>query len=408
MSDLVKGRGEFSRGWKVLLGSFIGMGVCIVSLTYYSGGIWVKPWQEAFGWSRTEIGTGQSLSTLVIVLTAPFAGRLIDRYGLRSVASISLLLYGLVLWATSHMTGSLIMFYGLMILTTLVGVASSPIAFTRAINGWFSKHRGLALGLSLTSTGVAAFLIPKYLTPYVAEHGWRAGFFVMFCIVMIALPIVWLLIREQPEEDQKSAADSKLALTGATFKEATNTRTFWTMSILFFLIAFAVLGLIPSFIPLLQDAGFTPAKAGAMAGIMGLSVMIGRIITGLLVDRIFAPYVTAAIFTLVALGCLSLGLGGIAYALPAAIALGMAIGAEADLIGFFTARYFGLKNYGAIYGFQYSMFSLGAATSPIVAGYIWDTTGNYDVALIGASVLLGVSVIIALTLPRFKDEEGDP
>ena len=396
-------KGEFSRGWKVLLGSFIGMGVSIVSLTYYSGGIWVKPWQEAFGWSRTEIGTGQSLSTLVIVLMAPFAGRLIDRYGLRSVATISLFLYGLVLWATSQMTGSLWMFYGLMVLTTFVGVASSPIAFTRAINGWFSKHRGLALGLSLTSTGVAAFLIPRYLTPYVAAHGWRAGFFVLFCLVMVAFPIVWFLTREQPVEDG-GVQDAKKALSGVTFKEATKTRTFWTMSFLFFLIAFAVLGLIPSFIPLLQDAGFTPAKAGTMAGIMGLSVMIGRIITGLLVDRIFAPYVTAVIFSLVALGCLALGLGGIAYALPAAIALGMAIGAEADLIGFFTARYFGLKNYGAIYGFQYSMFSLGAATSPIVAGYIWDSTGNYDMALIGASILLGVSVLIALTLPRFKDE----
>lgn len=398
-----KVKGEFSRGWKVLLGSFIGMGVSIVSLSYYAGGIWVKPWQDAFGWSRTEIGTGQSLSTLVIVLTAPFAGRLIDRYGLRSVATVSLFLYGLVLWTTSQMTGSLWMFYSLMILTTLVGVASSPIAFTRAINGWFNKHRGLALGLSLTSTGVAAFLIPRYLTPYVATEGWRSGFFVLFCIVMIAVPIVWLLIRDQPE-GRGDMDDAKKVLSGATFKEATKTRTFWTMSILFFLIAFAVLGLIPSFIPLLQDAGFTPAKAGAMAGIMGLSVMIGRIITGLLVDRIFAPYVTAVIFTLVAFGCLALGLGGIDYALPAAIALGMAIGAEADLIGFFTARYFGLKNYGAIYGFQYSMFSLGAATSPIVAGYIWDVTGDYDVALIGASILLGISVITALTLPRFKDE----
>ena len=398
-----KVKGEFSRGWKVLLGSFIGMGVSIVSLSYYAGGIWVKPWQDAFGWSRTEIGTGQSLSTLVIVLTAPFAGRLIDRYGLRSVATVSLFLYGLVLWTTSQMTGSLWMFYSLMILTTLVGVASSPIAFTRAINGWFNKHRGLALGLSLTSTGVAAFLIPRYLTPYVATEGWRSGFFVLFCIVMIAVPIVWLLIRDQPE-GRGDMDDAKKVLSGATFKEATKTRTFWTMSILFFLIAFAVLGLIPSFIPLLQDAGFTPAKAGAMAGIMGLSVMIGRIITGLLVDRIFAPYVTAVIFTLVAFGCLALGLGGIDYALPAAIALGMAIGAEADLIGFFTARYFGLKNYGTIYGFQYSMFSLGAATSPIVAGYIWDVTGDYDVALIGASILLGISVIIALTLPRFKDE----
>ncbi len=56
--------GEFARGWKVLLAAFLGMGVCIVSFSYYSSGIWIKPWQEEFGWSRTEIGTAQTLSSL--------------------------------------------------------------------------------------------------------------------------------------------------------------------------------------------------------------------------------------------------------------------------------------------------------------------------------------------------------
>ena len=131
--------------------------------------------------------------------------------------------------------------------------------------------------------------------------------------------------------------------------------------------------------------------------------MGGRLITGYLIDRIFAPYVTAVIFTLVAAGCLALGVGGITYAFLAAIALGFAVGAEVDLIGYFTARYFGLANYGMIYGVQYSVFSLGAGISPVLAGYIWDVNGNYDLALIGAAVLLIVGVIIALTLPKFED-----
>ena len=85
------------------------------------------------------------------------------------------------------------------------------------------------------------------------------------------------------------------------------------------------------------------------------------------------------------------------------IALGFAVGAEVDLIGYFTARYFGLANYGMIYGVQFSVFSLGAGISPVLAGYIWDVNGNYDLALIGATVLLIVGVIIALTLPKFED-----
>ena len=394
-------QGEFARGWKTLLASFLGMGVCIVSLSYYSGGIWIKPWQDEFGWTRTEIGTAQTLSTLVLVLTAPFAGKLIDRYGLRLVSTISLFLYGLTLYGVSKMNGELWMLYGLFIITPLVAVASSPLAFTRAINAWFDKHKGLALGLSLTSTGVAAFLIPKYLTPYVAENGWRQGYFVLFALVLIVLPIVWLLIRDNPPEVDKKKIDGQTGLSGHTFKEAMNTRTFWMIAIIFLLIAIAVAGLIPSFIPLLQDAGLSAADAGGYAAILGASVMLGRLITGFLIDRIFAPYVTAAVFTLVACGCLALGIGGIQYAYLAAIALGFAIGAEVDLIGFFTAKYFGLKNYGTIYGFQYSTFNFGAAISPVLAGYIWDTTGNYDMALIGGAVLIGIAIIIALFLPKF-------
>lgn len=257
------------------------------------------------------------------------------------------------------------------------------------------------MGISLTSTGVAAFLIPKYLTPYVAEHGWRAGYLVLFSILLVVIPIVWLLIRDNPPAMDNETGEGPIALTGSTFQEATKTRTFWQIALIFLLISIAVVGLIPSFIPLLQDAGLSAAEAGSFAAILGASVMLGRLLTGFLIDRIFAPYVTAVVFTLVACGCLALGLGGIQYALVAAIALGFAIGAEVDLIGYFTAKYFGLKNYGTIYGFQYSTFNFGAAISPVLAGYIWDTTGNYDMALIGAAILIGIAIIITLFLPKF-------
>ncbi|MGI9292358.1 MAG: MFS transporter, partial [Pseudomonadales bacterium] len=347
-------QGEFARGWPVLTAAFLGIGVSLVSLTYYSAGIWIKPWQEAFGWTRTEIGTGHSLMTLTIVLTAPIAGKVIDRYGLRSVSTISLFLYAFGLLAVSKMSGELWLYYLLVVCYTVVGVAATPLAFTRAVNAWFDKNRGLALGLSLTSTGVAGFFLPKYLTPYVAEHGWRDGYFILFLIVLVAIPIVWLLIRDHPPEVEEHTAGGQTLLPGSTFAAAIRTRAFWTIAVLFMLIAIAVCGLIPSFIPLLQDEGLSPAEAGSYGAVLGASVMIGRLMTGFLIDRVFAPYVTAVVFTFVSLGCLALGVGGIEYAFVTAIALGFAMGAEVDLIGYFTARYFGLKSYGLIYGFQYS------------------------------------------------------
>jgi len=189
---------EFKRGWSVLLGCFIGIGVCLVSLIFYSGGIWIKPFQEDFGWTRAEIGLGQALSTIALVLGAPFAGGLIDKFGLKKMATISLLLYGGAIFLISQMNGSLWLFYLLSILMSFAALPSTPIGFTRAVNAWFDKNKGLALGISLTATGVGAFLIPKYLTPYVAENGWRAGYFLLFIIVMIAVPFVWFLIKDAP------------------------------------------------------------------------------------------------------------------------------------------------------------------------------------------------------------------
>lgn len=398
-------KNEFVRGWRVLTAAFLGVGVSLVSLSYYSAGIWIRPWQADFGWSRGDIGGAQTISTLVLILTAPLAGQIIDRFGLRKVATLSLGLYSLGLLAISQMNGDIWVFYTIVATYTLLGVASTPLAFTRAVNTWFTKHRGLALGICLTSTGVAGVVLPQFLTPYVADHGWRDGYMILFFIVIAALPIIWLWTPDDGPSEADQAATPLHEQASVSVQVAIRSRSFWSIAIMFVLVAVAVCGLIPSYIPLLQDAGMSPAEAGGYGAVIGASVMTGRLITGFLIDRIFAPYITAVVFSFVACGCLALGLGGTEYALLGGVALGLAMGAEVDLIGYFTARYFGLKHYGILFGFQYSAFSLGCGISPLLAGRIWDLTGNYDLALVGAAVLLVIAVLVSLSLPRFPDHQ---
>jgi MFS family permease len=398
-------KNEFVRGWRVLTAAFLGVGVSLVSLSYYSAGIWIRPWQADFGWSRGEIGGAQTISTLVLILTAPLAGQIIDRFGLRKVATLSLGLYSLGLLAISQMNGDIWVFYTIVATYTLLGVASTPLAFTRAVNSWFTQHRGLALGICLTSTGVAGVLLPQFLTPYVADHGWRDGYMILFFIVIAALPMIWLWTPDQGPSEADQGATPPHEQGSVSVQVAIRSRSFWSIAIMFVLVAVAVCGLIPSYIPLLQDAGMSPAEAGGYGAVIGASVMTGRLVTGFLIDRIFAPYITAVVFSFVACGCLALGLGGTEYALFGGVALGLAMGAEVDLIGYFTARYFGLKHYGILFGFQYSAFSLGCGISPLLAGRIWDHTGNYDLALIGAAVLLVIAVLVSLSLPKFPDHQ---
>ena len=392
---------EFVRGGTVLFAAFVGIGVNLASMVYYSSGIWVRPWQDEFGWTRAEIGAQQSISVIVMMLLATFAGQLIDKYGLKKVTTISLAGYGFLLLGFTQMSGPIWQLYMLSALYAIFGVASTSLAFTRAVNAFFVKHRGLALGISLTSTGVMAYAMPKFMTPFVAENGWRAGYVVMFLIVMASLPIVYFLIKDTPDDAAKADGPTQ-AQEGLSLREAIRSSVFWRLAVIFFLISVAILGLIPAYIPMLQDAGMTPQQAGGLAAILGLSVMVGRLLIGFVIDRVFAPYVTAAVFALVGMGCLMLGMGGIGYAMVAAIALGFAVGAEVDLIGYYTARYFGMAHYGSIYGLQYSIFIFGAGVSPIYTGYIWDVTGNYDIALIMAAVLMLPVIALALSLPKFE------
>ena len=111
----------------------------------------------------------------------------------------------------------------------------------------------------------------------------------------------------------------------------------------------------------------TAVEAGSIASILGISVLVGRLAIGFAVDNFFAPYVTAITFSLVALGCLALGLGGTSFAVLAAITIGFAVGAEVDLIGYYTARYFA-SNIMPAYMALNSAIILGAGISPILVG----------------------------------------
>jgi MFS family permease len=405
-SDLLS---EFRSGGKILFASFIGISVSISSLLYYSSGIFIKPLQDEFGWTRAQLGGASFLSVITLAIFAPLVGRLVDRCGLRLVATLSLALYAACVFALSRMNGDLSLYYAIVVAFTILGLGSSPVAFTRAVSAWFVRNRGLALGISMAGTGLAGMVMPLLLSPFVAEYGWRAGYQSLVITILAAIPIVWLWIRDHPAEHEitepKVAMDRgySVNLPGLSFAAARKGRIFWILGLIFFLIALAVSGLIISFIPLLLDAGVSPVAAGAFGATLGASVIAGRVVTGFLIDRLFAPRVAAVLFSCVAIGCLALAFGGLKLATVAAIALGLAMGAETDLIGYLVCRYFGLPAYGQIYGAQYSFFAIGGGISSIIAGSIYDNFGNYDLALISSALLLFIASILCFFLPAFPE-----
>ena len=402
---------EFRRGYKPLLGALIGAGCGLSSVCFYTNGVFVAAISEDMNWSRGAIQVGVSIMILIAVITAPTVGWLIDRYGARRIALISLPLFGITLSGMSLVTDQIWTFYAGWTVMSIFAAGTLPITWTKVVNGWFDDFRGMALGLTLAGTGIAATLAPSYVVWLIDIMGWRNAYVALaFTVMGISLPSVYLLFKEPAESqsgkvNQIDAAISKqpLMATGLSVKEALKGYRFWVLSISLLLVAASISGVITNFVPLLTDKGLSFADAARYAGLIGVSVIGGRLVAGFLMDRLWAPMIAAIFLCMPCLAAFILTTGNISPMLLglSALIVGLAAGAELDLMAFLVSRYFGLKHYGALYGGIYIFFSIGAGLAPAMFGWTYDMFGHYQAVLYMAAISSMIGACLMLTLGRY-------
>ena len=398
------GRSEFRLGWKVLVASLLGVAFGASPLPFNTIGFFIDPLQQEFGWTRTEISFGITIYGVLGALLAPAFGWLADRYGVRKVALGSLTIFGLIFASFSVIPGDLLWFYALWTMIGLFGIGSTPITWSRAINLWFFRQRGLALGLTLVGTSVSAMLLPFITTQLIGQVGWRGSFaFLALLPLAVALPLGLLWFREPRDHERppEVAAVGAAELPGRTVGEAMREKRFWILWISIALVSIAYAGALVHLPSMLAARGFDRTSAAAVMSVFGLSIFAGRIITGLLLDRFWAPLVTLPILCLPALSCWVL-MGdaplSLTLAVAAAFLMGFASGAETDLIAYLAGRYFGMRSYGQIYGVLYMAFGLSTAISASLYGWVRDTTGSYDPMLLTAAGMFVAGAVLLLFL----------
>lgn len=386
---------EFRRGWPLLAGCFIGISAGVSSIYFYSLGVFLKPVSEAFGWTHGQASLGPLAGTLGAAIASIPTGRLVDRVGPRRMAIVSMMLLALGFAALSLLTQSLGSFLLITALLSFLTVGCTPISYTRLIVGQFEKQRGLALGLTLAATGVGAMITPPLLGPFIAAHGWRAAYLLLGAIVLVCTIPVTLLIG-YPERVAKPSAEEK----PPRFSDFALSRPFLLLSLIFFLGATGVLGAVVQFPAMLSDFGVPLGLVGKLTGLIGLAVIVGRTLCGFLLDRVPAQIVTAIFFSVSAVGLIALAIGRAAAAPAGALALGMSVGAEADLLAFLVARLFPKRSYGSVYGAVYTFFLAGRALGPVLVGFGYDFTGGYSQPLLLLGTLVLAAGILALMIPR--------
>jgi MFS family permease len=389
---------EFIKEWRILAAATLGVAIGISGLLTYNSGLFQAGLAAEIGLSRTGYGVGVFASTFAMAAAVPFVGRTVDRHGARAVAAGGSAFLALGFVALAQVANSPALYVAIMMLTGLLGSGCTPVPFTRAVSATFARSRGLALGITQVGIGVSAAATPPLIAILIASHGWRAGFLALAALAAFGI------VPEVLGLPGKAAAMA--VPTKADLAEIRRSRLYLIQLSAFVTMAFAFAGMLSHFVPMLRDAGMPIERAGALAGMIGVSVIVSRLVIGWLADRIEPALLGSASCILCALGCVLLAMGGARAALPGAIALGSAMGAEADLLAILTARHFALAFYSRVYASQYAAFMLAAGVSPLWIGYLADHTGSYGVALLTCAGLLMVPAILFARLAMLRPEIG--
>ena len=381
-------------GWGVLAAAFTGVMVSFAPIVPYTFSLFLDPLHAAFGWKREAMGGAFALAAITVALVSPLIGLLLDRFPPRRVILPGILVFAVGLATLSRLTPHILQFYATFFIIGLVANATAQFAYTRTILTWFTSHRGFALALLLTGSGVGSILIPPVTEWMIQHHGWRSAFLLLGGIAILGFPLTALLVRNRPEA--AIVRTEHRADTGVTVATALRTAAFWILAFITILSAFSENGLVTNLASILTQHGVLAASAALALSVRGGASIIGRLGVGFAIDRVSPERIQSLVLAWAAAGTLILAFAGSTWtALSGAALLGVGLGSEADVTPYLLARYFGRRHFSALYGLSWTAYAIGGATGPLWIGHLYDRAGAYLPRFIVylAAVALGAVIL---------------
>lgn len=416
-------------GWWVVLAL---LPACIVhsGAPFYVFGIFYKPFIAEFGWSRAEIALTMTISMLTMGFSSPIVGKLTDIFSPRKMIVAGAVVGGICFLLLSKVTA----LWQLYLLYFIIGwsyAACGAVPVSAIVAKWFIDKRGMAMGFAMAGISLGGFLIAPTGAFILDALGWRMTYLYLAATSFIlVLPPMLFIVRNSPEEKgltplvENAAADtaestphipSSVSATAEmgewTLPEAIKTTTFWKVCLSIFCIYLGVGTVLQHQIMHLNDMGIAITAAAVALGLTGAFGAAGKVVLGIICDRVAAKHAAVFCFALQAVG---IGLLLFASSMPViwvfVIVFGFAMGGQYALQPLVTVYFFGLRNFATIYGIVYMASALGSASGPLAAAYVYDIAGTYRPSFavcVGAAVVASL-IIFSAGKPKKRNELSAP
>ncbi|MBI3965726.1 MAG: MFS transporter, partial [Chloroflexi bacterium] len=372
-------------------------------------GALIVPLEAEFQWSRAAIAGAVALGLLLFGLAAPFAGKLIDRFGPRIVATVSVALFalGTLLTLTVSSVLELVLYWGVVI---GLGTGGTALVLGATIaNRWFVSHRGLVTGVLSSAASAGQLVAVPLVVLLTVAYDWRTGVIVVAGFSFVLVPLVWLFLQDSPAsvglrgygaETQTAAQAAAATASPVPMSRVVRHGDFWLLAGSFFVCGATSTGLIGThLLPFAQDQGISSTAAAWAFGIMGAVNALGTMGSGWLCDRFDRRRLLFAYYTFRGLSLLARPwVSGPISLFLLAIIFGLEYIATVPPTATLVADVFGKQSVGQVFGWIFAAHQLGSAVVSSLAGVFYVWTGTYFESFVGAGLLAIVAGAFCLRL----------
>jgi MFS family permease len=361
--------------------------------------VFLQPMSDAMGWSRTGISTAALINWLCMGLGAFLWGALSDRFGTRIVVLVGGALLGLGL-VTASRAASLAQFQALF--GVIVGLAAGSFytPMTATTTRWFTRHRSLAVALVSAGLSVGSAIMGPIARWLISIDGWRFAMLVIGDVVWLVIIPAALLVREPPASTTAAGPAETAGADGRelTVAQALRTPQFAALALTYFACCAAHSGPIFHMVTNAIDHGVAALAAATVLSAASLASLSGKIICGLVADRVGAKRTLLAGLALQAAAVsLYLFTRELAGFYGVALVFGFAYGGVMPLYAILVREYFGARIMGTVFGAAAFASTLGMALGPLAGGWLYDAFGSYFWLFLGSFGIGLGAVAIALT-----------